>query len=482
MRKLTKRFAETKATIAAVPAIAASSRSSHFAVQRQTQDDSGNPFSATQPRITAFQGWSTELAQAAQSDSSGQKLPTAIQQKMETAFDTDFSDVRVHQGHAAQSIGALAYTRGSHLHFAPGKYKPTTPIGQQLLAHELAHVMQQRSERITGSRVGNLTINTDPQLEHEADVLAAKAVRGEPVHRLAGNPTLTQQFRQGTQPVQCETDDELTDDELWLDPQDDVLDSRPEVRQNPNITFTEAYDLTKWNVPLRGEMELITEQNADQYKRYGLPNTLMDYRGRPIPAPNDQMWELFRQRKVSKIVIQGENDPTATQRVVFGTKEDRYTEYPEKYGFLGRRAIKNQKSWKTDQYEQRLKERNPRRGQFGGKNMKNLARMDEINEESGLRVKHAPSILMINRYIKTQEDFIKTYLSGAKGTGNGTARPDHVTDHEIYRMFRGKHSDRILANTLFADDTLVIEKIGKRENRWWNKNQISRRWRIFNQN
>src|SRR5262249_43583700 len=59
----------------------------------------------------------------------------------------DFSRVRVHtDGKAAESaraVNALAYTVGADIVFAGGQYAPSTASGQRLLAHELAHVVQQ---------------------------------------------------------------------------------------------------------------------------------------------------------------------------------------------------------------------------------------------------------------------------------------------------------------------------------------------------
>ncbi len=76
---------------------------------------------------------------------SGQPLPDSIQKKMETFFKTSFADVRVHVGSEAPAIGALAFTHGSDLYFAPGQYNPQSRNGQQLLGHELTHVVQQRA-------------------------------------------------------------------------------------------------------------------------------------------------------------------------------------------------------------------------------------------------------------------------------------------------------------------------------------------------
>jgi hypothetical protein len=79
---------------------------------------------------------------------------------------------------------------------------------------------------------------------------------------------------------------------------------------------------------------------------------------------------------------------------------------------------------------------------------------------------------------------VQTYLSGSQGVPGAPnrARPDHVTDHEIYRMFSGKYRQRILNNALFADDGLVVIKVGKKKNAWWNKDQFRRWLRIRNQN
>ncbi len=106
----------------------------------------------------------------------GQKLPDAFRRGMEQAFKTDFSAVRVHLGTEAGAIGALAFTAGDRIVMAPGQYAPDTLRGQQLLAHELAHVVQQRAGRVRNPLGAGLAIVHDPQLETEADRLGAQAV------------------------------------------------------------------------------------------------------------------------------------------------------------------------------------------------------------------------------------------------------------------------------------------------------------------
>ncbi len=64
---------------------------------------------------------------------------------------------------------------GQDLHFAPGKYSPASSHGQELIGHELAHVVQQRAGRVAVPQGKGAPINADPALEAEADQLGKKA-------------------------------------------------------------------------------------------------------------------------------------------------------------------------------------------------------------------------------------------------------------------------------------------------------------------
>jgi hypothetical protein len=104
------------------------------------------------------------------------KMPENVQSKMESAFNADFSDVRVHEGSQASDVGALAYAQGSDIHFAPGQYDPGSKSGQQLLGHELTHVVQQRQGVVKPTtEVNGIAVNDDPGLEKEADQMGNKA-------------------------------------------------------------------------------------------------------------------------------------------------------------------------------------------------------------------------------------------------------------------------------------------------------------------
>lgn len=77
----------------------------------------------------------------------GQALDADTRQKMETAFQADFGDVRIHTDQDAvqlnRALGAQAFTTGKDVFFNEGKYDPSRRKGQLLLAHELTHTVQQ---------------------------------------------------------------------------------------------------------------------------------------------------------------------------------------------------------------------------------------------------------------------------------------------------------------------------------------------------
>ena len=79
--------------------------------------------------------------------SPGVPLDAATRSYFEPRFRQDFGHVRVHAdaaaGSSAHAVKSLAYTVGRDIVFAPGLYRPHAPEGRRLLAHELAHVVQQ---------------------------------------------------------------------------------------------------------------------------------------------------------------------------------------------------------------------------------------------------------------------------------------------------------------------------------------------------
>jgi hypothetical protein len=128
--------------------------------------------------------------------SGGQPLPRAILAKMERAFRADFSAVRVHVGLQAPRIGAVAFTMGNDLYFAPGKFQPDSVQGQQLIGHELAHVIQQRQGRVRAPGSG-VALVQDRTLEAEADRLGMQAA-SMAISSPAGNARAVQRLVSAT--------------------------------------------------------------------------------------------------------------------------------------------------------------------------------------------------------------------------------------------------------------------------------------------
>lgn len=113
----------------------------------------------------------------------GQPLDLAMRAFMEPRFGHDFSGVRIHNGavasQSARDINALAFTTGQNIVFSEGQYAPDTKSGQHLLAHELAHVIQQNKSRSRGGVQSKATLSTqnDPD-EQEANAAADRVMDG----------------------------------------------------------------------------------------------------------------------------------------------------------------------------------------------------------------------------------------------------------------------------------------------------------------
>jgi hypothetical protein len=99
-------------------------------------------------------------------------MPDNLKSGVENLSGMDMSDVKVHynSSHPAQ-LNAHAYAQGNDIHLGPGQ--------EQHLAHEAWHVVQQRQGRVQATRQmkGGVPVNDDPGLEHEADVMGAKALQ-----------------------------------------------------------------------------------------------------------------------------------------------------------------------------------------------------------------------------------------------------------------------------------------------------------------
>jgi hypothetical protein len=101
----------------------------------------------------------------ATSGSGGRHLDSGVRRFMEPKFNYDFSQVRIHTDSAsmqsADDLNARAYTIGKDIYFGRGEYQPETADGQQLLAHELTHVIQQSG----GARAPGIHAQAAPMIQ-----------------------------------------------------------------------------------------------------------------------------------------------------------------------------------------------------------------------------------------------------------------------------------------------------------------------------
>ena len=146
----------------------------HEHTQKQSPRSGGSSFFSQPTRAFSV----PEQAEAPQKQNKT-GMPDQVLQKMESAFNTDFSTVKIFPNSSkAPQLGALAFTQGHHVHFAPGKFNPTSTDGQKMLAHELTHVMQQRQGIVKPtSQIKGLPLNDDPALEKHADNLGTQAIQ-----------------------------------------------------------------------------------------------------------------------------------------------------------------------------------------------------------------------------------------------------------------------------------------------------------------
>jgi hypothetical protein len=105
---------------------------------------------------------------------SGAALDKGVSSKLSPSLG-DLSDVRVHTDDTSHqlnhAVSARAFATGSDVYFAKDQYKPNTTDGDKLIAHELAHVVQQRGAPTSGP----LTVsNPGDSMEREADDVAGK--------------------------------------------------------------------------------------------------------------------------------------------------------------------------------------------------------------------------------------------------------------------------------------------------------------------
>jgi hypothetical protein len=118
---------------------------------------------------------------ASASQSSGSALPTTLGGELGTALGANLASVRVHTGSAsaasADALNARAYAVGQDIHFGAGAYDPSSRTGRHLIAHEVAHTVQQRGAATGIQRSATVSTPGDPA-ERQAESFASAFVSG----------------------------------------------------------------------------------------------------------------------------------------------------------------------------------------------------------------------------------------------------------------------------------------------------------------
>jgi Domain of unknown function (DUF4157) len=132
-----------------------------------------------------------------------QPVPLETRSLLEPLFKHDFADVRIYSDAAAANVAddlhAKAFTVGQDIAFAAGRYDPHTGQGQRLLAHELAHTIQQR--HATPNARGSLEVSErgDP-LERNANAIVSSLGRGSSAPPAASSSGLAVQCEDAAEP------------------------------------------------------------------------------------------------------------------------------------------------------------------------------------------------------------------------------------------------------------------------------------------
>jgi hypothetical protein len=143
-------------------------------LQRQAEE--------TAPAPAATNG--KETATAEPDTAGGAPISAPVREQMESGFSADLSGVRVHNDSKAESksaeLNARAFTYGNHIFFNKGEYNPGTPQGNQLIAHEVAHTVQQGAVDSPHAKSG------DPQKKAQTKPMVQRSWLGDAWDSVSG--------------------------------------------------------------------------------------------------------------------------------------------------------------------------------------------------------------------------------------------------------------------------------------------------------
>ena len=187
----------------------------------------------------------------------GQALDEGVQKQMESSIGQDLSNVRVHTSPEADTlnrqVGAKAFTTGSDIFFRQGQYDPQSSSGQELLAHEMTHVVQQSSGMVNNG--SGMTVNAPGDVyEQEADSVAKQVTSASPQASLQRDPIAEEE-----ETVQAQEEDELQmqaeEEELQMQAEEEELQMQ-EMREEDELQAQEdEEELQMQEMPEEDELQ-----------------------------------------------------------------------------------------------------------------------------------------------------------------------------------------------------------------------------------
>ncbi|MEA5476391.1 DUF4157 domain-containing protein [Pseudanabaena galeata UHCC 0370] len=216
---------------------------------------------------------STDLESSIQSArSSGQSLDPNLQEKMGQAMGADFSSVKVHtdlqSDRLNQSIQAKAFTTGQDVFFRQGAYSPSSKDGQELIAHELTHVVQQSAAPIN-RQIDDGTVQRHPSpfvAEDEEEKIQRKPIQlQDGAVQKHPSPFMAEDEEEKIQrkPVKPQTQQPLVIQRVFKPA---TTTSKTHLRKNNN---NKAGSKTGRNIPANSEVVVDKDKQYVENKTFG---------------------------------------------------------------------------------------------------------------------------------------------------------------------------------------------------------------------
>ncbi len=199
--------------------------------------------------------------------SSGHTLPSDLRGHFESSLGADLSGVRIHTGRdshdAAAAVRAQAFTVGQDIHFATGQYDSGSSSGRLLIAHEVAHTVQQQGD--VAHRQHNLELSSPRDAaEVEADGAAAAMVSGRTFQVVAAPLAVSRQQSRDDEPTLRLEIDLAATREILLDIKDAILDAKED---GSNVYVT--YECEEYTISPAAKTRLLAAIETQYKSKYG---------------------------------------------------------------------------------------------------------------------------------------------------------------------------------------------------------------------